>query len=235
MAEQGAVARRNGPAQHVAAAAPAWLDRRLDGHVKAHAGIKVRKLGTNGESRSRNRSQPAPRGIARLKYLLDQLARYGIAVGIDAATVGVVNRRPVLDNHLDQHADALQDIDGLKSRDHARGIEFVDQKAKGGQARDGGDVARQDKAVDGGLGVVGDGAQRRRRGLVGAIDREVQKPACLGLQDGDGDGGRRSLKAHAHKNDRAIRVLLGNVERVERGVHDANIAPRRLLRSERGG
>jgi hypothetical protein len=29
--------------------------------------------------------------------------------------------------------------------------------------------------------------------------------------------------------------LLGNVERVERGVHNANIAPRRLLRSERGG
>ena len=96
-------------------------------------------------------------------------------------------------------------------------------------------MARQDKAVDGGLGIVGDGAQRRRRGLVGAIDREVQKPARLGLQDGGGDGGRRSLKAHAHKNDRAIRVLLGNVERVERGVDDANVTPCRFLRSERGG
>ena len=235
MAEQGAVARRNGPAQHVAAAAPAWLDRRLDGHVKAHAGIKVRKLGTNGESRSRNRSQPAPRGIARLKYLLDQLARHRVAVGIDAATVGVVDRGLPLNNHLDQHADTLQDVDRLKSRYHAWSLKLVDQKAKGGQARDGGDVARQDKAVDGGLGVVGDGAQRRRRGLVGAIDREVQKPARLGLQDGGGDGGRRSLKAHAHKNDRAIRVLLGNVERVERGVDDANVTPCRFLRSERGG
>ena len=96
-------------------------------------------------------------------------------------------------------------------------------------------MSRQDKAVDGGLGIVGDGAQRRRRGLVGAIDREVLQPACVCLQDGGGDGGRRSLKAHAHKNDRAIGVLLGNVERVERGIDDADVAPRRLLRSERGG
>lgn len=134
VAEQGAVARRNGPAQHVAAAASAWLDRWLDGHAKAHAGIKAREFGTNGESRSRNRPQSAPCGIARLKYLLDQLARHGIAVGIDAATVGVVDRGLPLNNHLDQHADALQDIDRFKSRDHARGIEFVDQKAKGRQA-----------------------------------------------------------------------------------------------------
>ena len=132
VAEQRAVARRNGSAQHVAAAASAWLDRRLDGHVKAGAGIKAREFGTNGESRSRNRPQPAPCGIARLKYLLDQLARHGIAVGIDATTVGVVNCGPPLNNHLDQHADALQDVDRLKSCYHAWGLKLVDQKAKGG-------------------------------------------------------------------------------------------------------
>ena len=96
-------------------------------------------------------------------------------------------------------------------------------------------MSRQDKAVDGGLGIVSDGAQRRRRGLVGAIDREVQKPARFGLQDGGGDGGRCGLKAHAHKNNRAIGVLLGNVECIERGVHNANVTPCRLLCSERGG
>ena len=234
-AKERAAARRNGSAQHVAAAASARLNRRLNGHIKAGTGIKAREFGTNGESRSRNRPQSAPCGIARLKYLLDQLARHRIAVGIDAATVGVVDRGSPLNNHLDQHADTLQDVDRLKSRYHAWSLKLVDQKAKGGQARDGGDVARQDKAVDGGLGVVGDGAQRRRRGLVGAIDREIQKPARLGLQDGGGDGGRRSLKAHAHKNDRAIGVLLGNVERVERGIDDADVASCRLLRSERGG
>ena len=234
-AKERAAARRNGPAQHVAAAAPARLARRLNGHVKASAGIKARELGADGKARVGNQPQPAPCGIARLKHLLDQLARHGIAVCVDATAVGVVNRGLPLNNHLDQHADTLQDVDRLKSRYHAWSLKLVDQKAKGGQARDGGDVARQDKAVDGGLGVVGDGAQRRRRGLVGAIDREVQKPARLGLQDGGGDGGRRSLKAHAHKNDRAIRVLLGNVERVERGIDDTDIAPRRLLRSERGG
>lgn len=126
VAEQRAVARRNGSAQHVAAAASAWLDRRLDGHVKAGAGIKAREFGTNGESRGRNRPQPAPCGIARLKYLLDQLARHGVTVCVDATAVGVVDRRLVLDNHLDQHADALQNIDRLKSRDHAGGLELVD-------------------------------------------------------------------------------------------------------------
>ena len=157
LAEQRAVARRNGPAQHVAAAAPTRLDRRLNGHVKASAGIKARELGADGKARVGNRPQPAPRGVAWLKHLLDQLARNGVAVCVDATAVGVVDRRPVLDNHLDQHADALQDIDRFKSRDHTRGIELVDQKAKGRQARDGGDVARQDKAVDSGLGIVGDG------------------------------------------------------------------------------
>ena len=43
------------------------------------------------------RSQSAPRGVARLKYLLDQLARYGVAVSVDATAVGVVDRRPFLD------------------------------------------------------------------------------------------------------------------------------------------
>lgn len=90
--KERAAARRNGPAQHVTAAASARLDRRLNGHVKANAGIKARELGADGESRSRNRPQSAPCGIARLKYLLDQLARHGIAVGIDAAAVGVVDR-----------------------------------------------------------------------------------------------------------------------------------------------
>ena len=80
VAEQRAVARRDGSAQHVAAAAPAWLDRRFNGHVKAGAGIKAHEFGSDGKTRSRNRSQSAPRGVARLKHLLDQLARYGIAV-----------------------------------------------------------------------------------------------------------------------------------------------------------
>ena len=158
LAEQRAVARCNGPAQHVAAAASARLDRRLNGHVKANAGIKARELGADGKARVGNRPQPAPRGVAWLKHLLDQLARHGVAVCVDATAVGVVDRGPVLDNHLDQHADTLQDVDRLKSRYHAWSLKLVDQKAKGGQARDGGDVARQDKAVDGGLGIVGDGA-----------------------------------------------------------------------------
>lgn len=153
-AEQRAVARRNGPAQHVAAAAPTRLDRRLNGHVKAGAGIKAREFGSDGKTRSRNRPQPAPRGVAWLKHLLDQLARYGIAVCIDATAVGVVDCGPVLDNHLDQHADALQDIDRLKPGDYAGGLELIDQKPKGCQACDGSDVTRQDKAVDGGLGSL---------------------------------------------------------------------------------
>ena len=130
-AKERAIARRNGPAQHVAAAASTRLDRRFNGHVIASAGIKARELGTDGKARVRNRTQPAPCGVARLKHLLDQLARHGIAVCIDAATVGVVNCRPALNNHLDQHADALQDIDRLKARYHAWGAELVDQKAKG--------------------------------------------------------------------------------------------------------
>ena len=94
VAEQRAVARRDGTAQHVAAAAPAWLNRRFNGHVKAGAGIKAREFGSDGKTRVGNRSQPAPRGVARLKYLLDQLARYGIAVCIDATAVGVVDCGP---------------------------------------------------------------------------------------------------------------------------------------------
>ena len=89
-AKARAAARRNGPAQHAAAAAPARRDRRLNGHVKASAGIKARELGADGKARVGNRPQPAPCGIARLKYLLDQLARYGIAVGIDATAVNVI-------------------------------------------------------------------------------------------------------------------------------------------------
>ena len=141
----------------------------------------------------------------------------------------------MLDNHLDQHADALQDIDRLKPGDYAGGLELIDQKPKGCQACDGSDVTRQDKAVDGGLGVVGDRTQSRRRGLVSTVDREVLEPARVGLQDSGGNGGRCGLKADAHKDDRAFGILLGNVECVERRVDDADVAPRRLLRGKRGG
>ena len=130
-AKERAIARRNGPAQHVAAAAPAWFDRRFNGYVKAGAGIKAREFGPDGKTRVGNRSQSAPRGVARLKYLLDQLARYGVAVSVDATAVGVVDRRPFLDNHLDQHADTLQDIDRLKPGDYAGGLELIDQNPKG--------------------------------------------------------------------------------------------------------
>ena len=130
-AEQRAVARRNGPAQHVAAAAPTRLDRRLNGHVKASAGIKARELGADGKARVGNRPQPAPRGVAWLKHLLDQLARHGVAVCVDATAVGVVDCGLPLNNHLDQHADALQNIDRLKSGDYAWGLELIDQKVKG--------------------------------------------------------------------------------------------------------
>ena len=70
--------------------------------------------------------------------------------------------------------------------------------------------------------------------MANAIDREVLESACIGLQNGGGDGGRRGLKADAHKDDRAIGVVFGDIECIERGVHNANIAPRRLLRGERG-
>ena len=132
LAEQRAVARRNGPAQHVAAAAPTRLDRRLNGHIKASAGIKARELGADGKARVGNRPQPAPRGVAWLKHLLDQLARHGVAVCVDATAVGVVDCGLPLNNHLDQHADALQNIDRLKSGDYAWGLELIDQKVKGG-------------------------------------------------------------------------------------------------------
>ena len=162
------------------------------------------------------------------------MTRHGVAVRIDAAAVSVIDRGPPLDNHLDQHANALQDIDRLKPGNHARRLEFVDQKAKGRHARDGGDMARQDKTVDGRLGVVGDRAQRRRRGLMGAVDREVLKSARICFQDCGGDGRRRGLKADAHKDDRAIGVVLGNIERIERGIDDADVAPGCLLRGKRG-
>ena len=76
--------------------------------------------------------QPAPRGVAWLKHLLDQLARHGVAVCVDATAVGVVDCGLPLNNHLDQHADALQNIDRLKSGDYAWGLELIDQKVKGG-------------------------------------------------------------------------------------------------------
>ncbi len=131
-AKERAIARRNGPAQHVAAAAPARLDCRLNGYVKADAGIKAREFGPDGKTRAGNRPQTAPCGVARLKHLLDQLARHGVAVCIDATAVGVVDCGLPLNNHLDQHADTLQDVDRLKSRYHAWSLKLIDQKVKGG-------------------------------------------------------------------------------------------------------
>ena len=64
-----------------------------------------------------------------------------------------------------------------------RGIELVD-RAKGRQARDGGDVARLRIKPSMAVRVVGDGASRRRRGLVGTIEpKKFESPrASVGLK-----------------------------------------------------
>ena len=75
-------------------------------------------------------------------------------------------------------------------------------------------MARQDEAVDARLRIAGDGAKRRRRGLVGAEDGEVLYAAVVRVEDGRRDRGGGGLEAHAHKDDLQVRICLGELHGV---------------------
>ena len=56
-----------------------------------------------------------------------------------------------------------------------------------------------------------------------------------GALDGGSHKRRGGFEAHAHEHDLAVGIVLGERQRVERGVDDPDIAARRLLRKQAGG
>ena len=69
---------------------------------------------------------------------------------------------------------------------------------------------------------------------MGRHDEKVVQPLLVGRQDGGGNGRGRGFEAHPQKNHPLVRILLGQVDRIEGRVDDAHIGPFGLL-SLQGG
>ena len=78
-------------------------------------------------------------------------------------------------------------------------------------------------------GSLTSAAERERHRLVCREDAEVLEALLLGAKDGRGDERDGGLEADGDEDDLLVGLLLGERERVERGVDDADVAPVGLL------
>ena len=133
------------PAKYIAAATSLWLNGLFDFHLKAACGVECREVVPYAQSRLRDGAQPAPDRVAGLKDLIDECASDCVALRIYTATVCILDGGFVPFDHVDEHGDALQDIDGLKTRDNAGDAELIDKEPVRLDAGNGRDVSGKDE------------------------------------------------------------------------------------------
>lgn len=118
-------------------------------------------------------------------------------------------------NLVGKEGDPLQDVQGLKTGDHARGPVFCNQVAVGLSADHHRDMAGADEAVDADLRVVEQGCQGGHHYLVGGDDGEVVDLLCLGGEEGRRHRRGGGFKAHPEEDHFPVGVLSGQIESVQ--------------------
>ena len=90
-------------------------------------------------------------------------------------------------------------------------------------ADDGGNVARADESVQPHVGRIQNRADRGDDGDVIAEHREVADALRLGAHHRERGGRRRGLKTDGEKHDVLVGIEPGQLQRIGRRIHDANI------------
>ena len=181
------------------------------------------KFRSDFESAAGDQTEAAPLTVAGGKDLGNQSLGLGIALLLDIAAVLVFHCAGRCTELLEQHADPLQDIERLKAGDDTANPVLFGQRAIGIDADDGADIGWAEIAVDLQFLV---GCQRRHRfrhGLVGTEHGKVRQIQSLGLNDGTGNCRCCRFKADAEEDDLPLRVVLGQLDRIQWRIDDADV------------
>jgi hypothetical protein len=110
----------------------------------------------------------------------------------------------------------LQEIDRLEAGDHDRRAVAIGEPLVRARADDGADVSGAEKRLHAVVGRLEDGGHRGGNEHVGREQPEVLELEPLREQERHRIGRRRGFEADAEEDDFLARVLLGQVDGVER-------------------
>ena len=169
-------------------------------------------------------AKPPPLEVrAQFHDLVDHLEGLEVAVPGDDPRVLVLHLAaavPELDHEL---VDGGEDVEGLEAGAHERLVVVAGDELVGLAADDRRDVARAEETVEAHVGGVEDRLDGGDDRDVVAEDGEVLEAVRGGAQHRHGGRGRRRLEADGHEDHLLVRVLPGDLERVEGGVDHADV------------
>ena len=172
----------------------------------------------------RDEAEAAPLEVgSQLHRLADRLRRHHVAVPRNHARVLVLHLGTALRQLHHEHVDGLQDVQRLESGHH-HGLAVVTGDELVRPAADHrGHMPRPDETVEPQIRRVQDGLDRRDDRHVIAEHREVLQPLRRGADHRHRGGRRGGLEPDRHEHDLLVRVLPGDLQRVQRRVHHPDI------------
>ncbi len=192
-------------------------------HGEARRRVEPAPSRAQGEAAGGDGAQSAPCGVRGLEYLLHDPSCRQVAFPRHSTPVLVLHFDGPSGELVDEHADALQEVQGLEAgHDTGDAIVFHDLEV-GRCADDRADVAGAEKTVELELAGIEEGAHGGREQLMGGKDGEVPdvRGGSLSNRRRNRRGGR--LEAYAQKDDMPVGVFDGDAQGIEAGVDDAHI------------
>ncbi len=227
---------RLGPSLHDKAAdALTRLLRGDRGHAELALCIVGRVRRGQAESALGNLAHAPPLAWNHLEDLLDELLRGPVAFPLHRPGVLVFHLRAAFLQLLDHHVDPLENVQGLEAGDHDGDLVLAGQRLVLPEPHHSADVAGGEKALHLIVGRREDGLHGRGHQHMGGQDGEIGKSLLFGLIDRHSVGRRGGLEAYSEEDHLPIRVGLGQLHRVQRGVDNAHVTAGGLHRKEVAG
>ncbi len=172
----------------------------------------------------RDETQSAPLEVRpQFERLGHQLQCLGVAFGPHHPRVLVLDLAASFADLLQQHVHRRQDVQRLESRDHHRFSVHLGDEPIRPNPHHRGHVARPEEPRQPQVGRLQNGLDRRNDRDVVAEHAEVLHAERTRPDQRDRGGRRRGLEPDREENDLAVGVVDGDLERVERGVHESHV------------
>ena len=186
-------------------------------------GIEMGKLLPQAIARPRDQPDAAPSPVGHLEDSPDDRLGGLITVMRDRTGVGVAHFAPPCFQFLHAVQHAVQDVDRLEAGHNDWDVVLGRQRLILPVTHHGADVSRGQEAIHLHIRRVHQGSNGSRDSDMRDQHGKVGQSPGLGLQHCHGIGRGCRLEADRKENDGFIRVIFGDLERIQRRVNNANI------------
>src|SRR6478672_393409 len=223
-AERRALVRLDQALQHLAAAAHGGLLGVDVAHPEALLGVVLAVALGESPAALRDHPDAAPGAVDDLEDVLQHPDRDRVPLRGHGPGVGVLDLVPALLELVDGTPDSLQDVERLEAGHHDGDAEPLGERGVLAHPHDRADVAGREERLHPADRGGHDRLDRRRDADVADEQAEVLQAQLPGLVDRHRVRRRRRLEADAEEDDLPVGVLPCELQRVERGVHDPDVA-----------